>query len=62
MNYDYLRDSGFNGANELMQKPISATQKTLQDKLLKMEENGPTALGPALLSSVAMASMGAPGS
>ena len=29
---------------------------------MKIEETGPTALGPALLSSVAMASTGAPGS
>jgi hypothetical protein len=29
---------------------------------MKLEENGPTALGPALLTSVSMASAGAPGS
>ena len=41
---------------------ITETKQNLCDKLMKLEETGPTALGPAVLTSVAMAAEGAAGS
>ena len=45
-----------------MNKKIGETYKNLTAKLMNLEETGPTALGPAVASSVAMAAEGAPGS
>lgn len=45
-----------------MQKTIKDTKEALQKQLHSIEESGPTALGPALLTAVGMASQGAPGS
>lgn len=45
-----------------MTKTINESQKNLTDKLMSFEETGPTALGPALATAVAMAAEGAPGS
>ena len=42
--------------------PISLTKELLKDKIASMEETGPTALGPGILTSVAMALQGAAGS
>jgi Mg-chelatase subunit ChlD len=41
---------------------IKETQSTLSKKLMALEENGPTALGPALLTSISLATQGSPGS
>ena len=45
-----------------MQKQIKDTSKVLSEKLMALEETGPTALGPGLASAIALASQGAPGS
>ena len=45
-----------------MTHKITETKQNLCDKLMKLEETGPTALGPAVLTSVAMAAEGAAGS
>lgn len=45
-----------------MTKTIKESQKPLTDKLMSLEETGPTALGPALATGVAMAAQGATGS
>lgn len=45
-----------------MKHNINETQKKLTEKLMSMEETGPTALGPAVVTSIAMAAEGAPGS
>lgn len=45
-----------------MQHKIGETAKKLTDKLMGLEETGPTALGPAVATAVAMAAEGASGS
>lgn len=45
-----------------MQKPIKESAKVLSDRLMSLEETGPTALGPGLASAIALASSGQPGS
>jgi len=45
-----------------MNKPVSETKDALQNRVAAMSTKGRTALGPAVLTSVAMASKGAPGS
>jgi hypothetical protein len=45
-----------------MTLPVSQTREKLQRELMNIEETGPTALGPALLSSIALVSNGKPGS
>ena len=47
---------------ERLTQPISATRDTLKAKLEQIEETGPTALGPGILTSVAMAAQGSAGS
>lgn len=46
----------------MLNKSVKETKKALQDKILGIEETGSTALGPAVLTSVALASEGKPGS
>jgi len=42
---------------------VKESAKALQDKLMKMEETGPTALGPAVATSIGLAAeQGAVGS
>lgn len=43
-------------------KSINETQTFLAEKVMAIEETGPTALGPAALTSIAMASEGKLGS
>ena len=45
-----------------MTKTIKESYKKLNEQLMSLEETGPTALGPALLTGVAMAAEGATGS
>jgi len=45
-----------------MKLRVADSAKALQDKLLNMEETGPTALGPAVATAIAMAAEGAQGS
>ena len=46
----------------MFDKTVKETAKSLQDKVLAIEETGSTALGPAVLSAVALAAEGKPGS
>ena len=61
-NYDYLMQNGETQGGQLLQKSIKDTSKILSEKVMGLEETGPTALGPALASAIALASSGAPGS
>lgn len=45
-----------------MNLKVNESAKVLQKKLMSIEETGPTALGPALATSIGMAAEGAPGS
>jgi len=45
-----------------MNKPVCETKDSLLHRVSEMHTKGATCLGPAVLSSVAMASKGAPGS
>jgi len=45
-----------------MTHKIDKTAKKLTQKLMALEETGPTALGPAVATAVSMAAEGAPGS
>lgn len=47
---------------EIMARPVSQTKDQLCQRLLSLEESGPTALGPALLASVGLAIQGGAGS
>lgn len=62
MDYDYLLGNGQQQGKERMKNPIGQTQQKLTDKLMSLEETGPTALGPAVATSIAMAAQGAAGS
>lgn len=61
-NFDYLKENGKAQSAERLTKPICETKDALKAKLEAIEETGPTALGPAVLTSVAMATQGAAGS
>lgn len=61
-NYDFLMENGSTLGSSLMQKKIKDTSAILSQKIMSLEETGPTALGPALASAIAMAAQGAPGS
>lgn len=61
-NFDWLAKNGAEKAGDLLSKTVKDTGKFLQDKVMAIEETGPTALGPAVLTSVAMAAEGCPGS
>ncbi len=45
-----------------MQKSVGETHKQLIKEVMGLEEGGPTALGPALLAAITMASSGKAGS
>jgi hypothetical protein len=61
-DYDFLIKNGEEQGTERMKYKINETIKDLSAKVMTLEENGPTALGPAVATSIAMASQGAPGS
>jgi len=61
-SYDELLANGLQQATERMNKPIHETKDSLLVRVGEMCTKGSTALGPAVLTSVAMASKGAPGS
>lgn len=46
----------------MMKHAIGETKDALTEKVLDIEETGPTALGPAALTAIAMACEGAAGS
>ncbi len=62
LDYEHLMSNGGTEAAKRMANPIKDTKESLQKSLLSMEENGPTALGPALTTAIAMAAMGGAGS
>ena len=45
-----------------MEGKIRETKDFLSEKVMELEETGPTAMGPAVLTSIAMASKGVAGS
>ena len=55
-NFEYLENNGKAQAAQRLNKPIGETKDILQAKLEAVEETGPTALGPGILTAVAMAS------
>lgn len=61
-NFDWLSENGKKEGVARMEKSIGDTQVFLTERVLGLEETGPTALGPATLTSIAMAAEGAPGS
>lgn len=61
-NYEFLIANGHENGQKRMTKTIKESQKHLTEKLMSFEETGPTALGPALATGVAMAAEGAQGS
>ena len=61
-DYDKLMEIGLEEGVERMKAPISQTKDSLLQRVGELRVNGLTALGPAMLTSIAMASKGAPGS
>ena len=61
-DYEQLFDIGVRQGEEKMRNPISETKESLLVKAASLYTKGSTALGPAVLVSVAMASKGSPGS
>lgn len=61
-NFEYLQNNGKAQAAQRLTKPVSETKDILKAKLVAIEETGPTALGPGILTAVAMAAEGSPGS
>lgn len=62
MDYEFLSENGKKVATTHMNKTIGETKELLIAKLMGIEETGPTAMGPAALTSIAMAAEGAAGS
>jgi len=54
-NFDYLVQNGTTQAVSYLSKTVGETGKVLCDKVMGIEETGSTALGPAVLTSVALA-------
>lgn len=61
-DFDFLIKNGNEQGTMRMTATINESQKQLTDKLMSLEETGPTALGPALATAVGMAAEGATGS
>jgi len=55
-------NNGVESATKLFNKSIKETKAHLSQKLMQLEETGPTALGPAVLTAIALAGEGCPGS
>lgn len=62
MDYAKLLANGQTQAGERLNKTIGETKESLLARVAQIHTKGTTALGPAILTSVAMASKGAPGS
>ena len=54
-NYEYLLENGQKIVKTHMQQGIDSTEKQLNEKLFALEETGPTALGPAVVSAISIA-------
>ena len=61
-DYNKLMEIGLEEGVQRMNAPISETKDSLLQRVSELRVNGSTALGPAMLTSIAMASKGAPGS
>ena len=61
-DFQYLMENGKTESAKMLSRPIKDTKEALAKKLMQIEETGPTALGPALLTAISMAGEGAPGS
>ena len=48
--------------NQTLSKPVKETKDSLSQKIYELYESGPTALGPAVLTSIVMASSHGQGS
>ena len=55
---EFLKANGKAQGAERLQKNVGETNKVLLEKLAAIEETGPTALGPAIITSVCMAAEG----
>lgn len=60
-DFDSLVEKGEDLAETMLSQPVSSTAANLSDRVFSLQSDGQTALGPALLLSVAMASK-SPGS
>ena len=60
--HDLCMNIGFGNYEKLMSIPIGKSLEKIMKKLKELQQNGQTALGPALLVSLALASKGKPGS
>ena len=54
-DYDYLIQNGEGQGKEKMSLTVKDSAEALKNKLMSLEETGPTALGPAVATSIAMA-------
>eukprot|EP00347_Sterkiella_histriomuscorum_P012379 403368807 len=61
-DYDFLVNNGLTEGSSRLQNTISETREKLQHALMSVEETGPTALGPALVTAISMAAQGNSGS
>lgn len=61
-DFDFLQKNGIDSTDSHMQKNIGEINEKLIEKLYELEESGPTALGPALLTAIGMATQGSAGS
>ena len=56
---EFLKNNGKTAGTERLTQPVGVTLQSLMEKLQAIEETGPTALGPAIVTSVCMAAEGA---
>jgi len=61
-NYDLILNGAIANAGAYLSKGVKDIQSGLAKKIMAFEEGGSTALGPALLTAVGLASQGKPGS
>jgi hypothetical protein len=61
-DFEFLKKNGVDCTDTHMTKSISEVNEKVIDELYELQESGPTALGPALLTAIAMATQGSSGS
>ena len=61
-DFEFLENNGKTQAASQLQQSIGESAKVLSEKIMAIEESGPTVMGPAVLTSIAMACQGNPGS
>lgn len=62
LEFDVLVSNGEEYGENLLKEPIEKSLQGLTSRLASLEESGPTALGPAIVFSIAMAGKGEKGS